>query len=56
MMQSYLTKEKTNQRNRFRITLDITAYEDFNPHQINWRKLFELNSNEVVKSYVEDLS
>lgn len=52
MMKSYLTKEKT----RFRITLDITTYEDFNPYQINWRKLFELKSNESVKSYVEDLS
>ena len=52
MMKSTLIKNKT----RYRITLDITTYEDFNPYQINWRKLFDLNSNEIVKSYVEDLS
>jgi len=29
---------------------------DFNPHQIDWNKLFELEDNESVESYVEDLN
>jgi len=51
-----VTRQKTNQRNRFRITLEIQTQEDFNPYQINWKKLFELRENETVRSYVEDLS
>ena len=44
------------QKNKYRITLEIEALNDFNPHQINWEKLFKLQDNEYVKSYVEDLS
>jgi hypothetical protein len=44
------------QRNKYRITLELNVNEDFNPHQINWKKLFGLDSKESVKSYVEDLS
>ena len=53
---SYLTKEKSNLKTRYRITLEITSDEDFNPYQINWKKLFDLRSNETVKSYIENLS
>ena len=41
---------------RYRITLDITVQDDFNPHQIDWRKVLDLHPNEVVQSYTEDLS
>jgi len=45
------------QKQRYRITLDIEVMEDFNPHQINWEDLFELEGSEsVLDSYVEDLS
>ena len=40
---------------RYRITLDITVEDDFNPQQIDWRKVLDLHSNESVLSYTEDL-
>ena len=45
------------QRNRYRITLDLEVMEDFDPHQIDWEQLFELEGSErLIDSYVEDLS
>jgi len=45
------------QKQRYRITLDLEVLEDFDPHQINWEDLFELEGTErVIDSYVEDLS
>ena len=49
---SYLAGQKS----RYRITLEVNALDDFNPHQINWNKLLELQGSEQVTSYVEDLS
>ena len=40
---------------RYRITLDITVEDDFNPRQIDWRKVFELSEDETVVSYIEEL-
>ena len=45
------------QKQRYRITLDIEVLEDFDPPQISWEDLFELEGSErVIDSYVEDLS
>jgi len=45
------------QKQRYRITLELETLEDFNPHQIDWHQLFELEGSEhVIDSYVEDLS
>ena len=45
------------QKQRYRITLDIVVMDDFDPHQINWEELFEMEGTErVIDSYVEDLS
>jgi hypothetical protein len=45
------------QKQRYRITLDIEVMEDFDPHQISWEDLFELEGSErLIDSYVEDLS
>ena len=41
---------------RYRITLDITVEDDFNPQQIDWRKVLQLEDNESVESVTEDLS
>ena len=41
---------------RYRITLDITVEDDFNPQQIDWRKVLQLEDKEVVESVTEDLS
>ena len=40
---------------KYRITLEIDVLDDFNPHQINWEKVFELQENESVVSYIEEL-
>jgi len=44
------------QKQRYRITLDITAFPDFDPHQIDWKELFNLEGSEYCEAYVEDLS
>ena len=44
------------QKSKYRITLEIEALDDFNPHQINWEKLFQLDGNESVECYIENLS
>ena len=41
---------------RYRITLDITVLDDFNPKQIDWRKVLDLQDNESVESVTEALS
>ena len=41
---------------KYRITLDITVQDDFNPHQIDWRKVLQLEPSECVESVTEDLS
>jgi hypothetical protein len=51
-MNSYLSSQKQ----RYRITLELDVMSDFNPHQIEWNKLFDLEPSESVESYVEDLS
>ena len=44
------------QKQRYRITLDISALPDFDPHQIDWKELFNLEGSEYCEAYVEDLS
>ena len=45
------------QKQRYRITLDLEVMDDFDPHQIDWENLFELEGSErLIDSYVEDLS
>jgi hypothetical protein len=44
------------QKQRYRITLDISAFPDFDPHQIDWEKLFKLEPAERCDAYVEDLN
>lgn len=44
------------QRQKFRITLELDVLGDFNPRDINWEKLFELEPNEKVSAYIEDLN
>ena len=41
---------------KYRITLDITVHDDFNPHQIDWRKVLQLEPDEHVESVTEDMS
>ena len=41
---------------RYRITLDITVQDDFNPRQIDWAKVLDIGADESVESITEDLS
>ena len=51
MTVSYYNRTQT----RYRITLDIRVEDDFNPQQIDWRRVLDLHPNESVQSYTEDL-
>ena len=42
-------------KSKYRITLELDVLDDFNPRQIEWEKLFELQDNESVESVIEDL-
>ena len=44
------------QKQRYRITLELDVLGDFNPHQLDWEKLFKLEPAEHCEAYVEDLS
>ena len=41
--------------NKYRITLELTVEDDFNPQQIDWRKVLQLHADEECNSYTEDL-
>jgi len=43
-------------KSKYRITLEIDALDDFNPRQIDWRKVLDMQDNETVESVIEDLS
>jgi len=43
-------------KSKYRITLEVDALSDFNPHQIDWRKVLDMQDNEEVESIIEDLS
>ncbi len=43
------------QKSKYRITLEISALGDFDPHNIHWDKLFGLEGSEYCEAYVEDL-
>jgi hypothetical protein len=43
------------QKHKYRVTLELDVLGDFEPNNINWEKLFDLNPSERVTAYVEDL-
>ena len=42
-------------QNKYRITLDLSVEDDFNPRDINWDKVFDLGGNESGEAYIEEL-
>ena len=44
------------QKSKYRITLELDVLDDFNPQHINWDKVLQLEDNETVESYIEDMS
>ena len=43
------------QKTKYRITLELDVLDDFNPRDISWEKLFDLQDNESVERVIEDL-
>tara|TARA_B100001559_G_scaffold133104_1_gene111910 strand:- start:512 stop:685 length:174 start_codon:yes stop_codon:yes gene_type:complete len=43
-------------KSKYRITLDVEVLSDFNPKQIDWAKVLEIQDNESIESYIEDMS
>ena len=43
-------------KSKYRITLEVDALSDYNPHQIDWRKVLDMQDNEEVNCYIEDMS
>ena len=41
---------------KYRITLELDVVDHFNPYQIDWRKVLDLQDNESVESITEDMS
>ena len=51
MSDAYLAAQKQ----RFRITLELDVQGDFNPHNLDWEKVLDIQGNEKVTAYIEDL-
>ena len=43
-------------KTKYRITLELDVLDDFNPQHINWDKVLQLEDNESVESYIEDMA
>jgi len=43
------------QKTKYRITLELDVQDDFNPRQIDWRKVLQMEENEELDCYIEDI-
>ena len=43
-------------KSKYSITLEVDALSDFNPYQIDWDKVLDIQDNEEVQSVIEDLN
>ncbi len=43
-------------KTKYRITLELEVFDDFNPHAIDWAKVLDIGADEALESYTEDLS
>ena len=46
---------KYGQKSKYRITLELDVLDDFNPRQIDWRKVLRIEENEDLDCYIEDI-
>ena len=44
------------QKQKYRVTIELEVLSDFDPHNLDWEKIFDLEPAEKVSAYVEDLS
>ena len=45
----FITKKK------YSVTLDFDVYEDFNPYEIQWNKLFQIEGQEKLDVNIRDI-
>ena len=43
------------QKSKYRITLELDVLDDFNPREIDWRKVLQINEDEDLDCYIEDI-
>ena len=43
------------QKTKYRITLELDVLDDFNPREIDWRKVLTMEENEDCKCYIEEI-
>ena len=43
------------QKSKYRITLELDVLDDFNPRDIDWRKVLKIEENEDCKCYIEEI-
>ena len=41
-------------KKRYQITLDFDVYDDFNPYEIQWKKLFQIEGQENLDVEIRD--
>ena len=44
------------QKQKYRVTLELDVLNDFDPHNMDWAKVFKLEPAEHCEAYVEGLS
>ncbi len=44
------------QKSKYRVTIELDVFEDFNPHNVDWERVLDIQGNESVSAYVETLS
>ena len=42
-------------KSKYRITLELDVLDDFNPRLIDWRKVLQIEEDESVDCYIEDV-
>ena len=43
-------------KKKFQVTLDFDVYNDFNPYEIQWNKLFQIEGQEHLDVDIRDIS
>ena len=43
------------QKSKYRITLELDVLDDFNPREIDWRNVLDMQEIEDCKCYIEDV-
>ena len=43
------------QKRKYRITLELDVLDDLNPRQIDWDKVLQIQENENLDCYIEDI-